>query len=262
MLLYFALLIYSNSYSITASLLGFANKIKYAGIHLSTSSIIAVFLLWQINQSKKTALLYFFIGLVTLFTLGSRSALAFYILVAFISLFRLYGFKKYLLLIVLLISILYVNLENIVTLLEQRERMHALFTLNLKDTSLIERQDQVTSNLDFIKENLFLGKVMGEILVDRKGTYIHSYLSYLQCYGIVVFTLLNLLVFKIFYYFLKHIRSNEYFFHFMGMAFLFTVLEFVFSRSYTIYHLFTFLIIFEVYFYQYNHKIHKEHSHA
>jgi hypothetical protein len=251
-LLYFSLLLYSNSYNIYASLLGFSHKIQYAGIHLSTSSIIAVFLLWQMNQTRKWALLYFIIGLIILFTLGSRSALAFYILVSFITLFRLYGFERYLLLLAVVTLILYLNIDTITALLQQRERMYALFTLDLKDTSLLEREAQITNNLVFIKENLFLGKVMGELLVNGKGTYIHSYLSYLQNYGIIIFLLLNLLIIKISYYYIKNLFSHNRFFHFMGVSFIFITLEFLFSRAYTIYHLFTFLIIFEVYFYQYN----------
>ncbi len=252
LIVYFALLLNNNDYNLSASLLGFTNKIKNAGIHLTTSSIIALFFLWQISQSKYAALIYFIIGFITLFTLGSRSALAFYIIVSFIMIYRLYSLQKYFILLFVLSSVLFFNLDTIVSFLEQRERMHSLFTLNLKDASLVERQLQITNNLLSIKENLFIGQVMGEILVDKKGSYIHSYVSYLQSYGIVVFTLLNLLILKTSYHLLKRINSNDRFFQFMSMAFLFTILEFIFSRSYITYHLFTFLIVFEVYFYQYD----------
>lgn len=249
---YCFLLLWSNDFNPTASFLGFPVQKRVHNLHIVTSSLIALFLLWQMHYSRVASLSYFLIGLLTLFTLGSRSALAFFILAGFVQLYQSFGATRYLFFGGAVIVLLYLNIDSIVTFLEQRERMHSLFTLNIKDGSLLEREQQVLNNMAFIKEHLMLGRVMSEILVDQKGSYIHSYLSYLQSYGIVVFALLNLMIIKTGYHLFRRIRSREHFFRFMSVAYLFCLCEFLFSRSYVTYHLFTLMIIFEVYFCRYD----------
>jgi len=248
-LVFYFLLFYSNSFDLNMVMFGFGNQIEHAGIHLATSAFVSIYGLWQVSQSKKYKLLYLLVTFITLYILGSRSALAFYLISVAFLYYRIYSWKKYMLIIMTMVGLIVLYAENIMLFLEQRERMYALFTLSAEDGSLMERKAQLAENWAFIMQgNIFTGRIMSEYLVGGAGSYIHGYLSYLQNYGIIIFTLLNILVLKILFRIIKNIRTKDTFFIFMSSSFLFVFLEFIFSRSYNAYHLFAFIIIYERYF--------------
>jgi hypothetical protein len=258
-IIYFLLLIISNNYNLSAIISGFGNKIPHAGIHLVISSMIALITFFKIIKSENnfSIFLWFITGFIMLFILGSRSALSFYLFSIIILIF-LKNKKNFILFSILLLLLVGTFSSEILSLLEVNHRFYSLVTLDQNDGSLEQRISQGVQNFKFISENLFTGLLMSEIIVLGKGNYIHSYLSYLQSYGIIVFTFLNILLLRIIYYLFiyRNLRNKEY--TLILIAFIYVLLEFLFARGYQSFHLLMFMMFFESYSYNLKFKENNE----
>jgi hypothetical protein len=246
--IFFIILLISNQYNIEKVLYGFGNKIPHAGIHLIISDMLAIMILYKITKSKNIAILilWFCVGVLVEFILGSRAAFMFFLFSGILALFlkkKIYLF--YFLFFLVILSVLF-N-QEIFDIFEQQQRFASLFSMNMHDDSLIKREYQLAVNYAFIEKNYFTGLIMSERITLGKGAYIHSYISYLQNYGIVYFLILNILILNIFWKFFQYLDIKKINGLFMFVSYVYIVLEFIFARGYISYHLFMFLMIFEAY---------------
>ncbi|PLY04732.1 MAG: hypothetical protein C0625_15795 [Arcobacter sp.] len=244
-IIYYYLLFYSNNFNfINSFIFGFGTN---GAIYLISTIFIIFISLFTIIQNKKYFILLSFFSTILVFTLGSRTGILFFILTLSYTAFKIYGIKKYLLFISSLLIIFFFFNATFSNIFAENERIISLLSLNTQDSSYIARLHQLSNNWTFIKDHYFTGIIMSEYLVGGEGTYIHSYLSYLQNYGIITFTLINILILKLIYLFFKYNIKND--FHiFVNSIFIYTLLEFIFSRSYAYVHLLIFLLIFEFYY--------------
>lgn len=245
---YLYLLLLSNNFDIFKCLYGFGNGYQGRGLHLKLSFLVTIIFLFLMNKYKNSSFIFFVVGLFLLFVLGSRSALAFYIIV-YMMFLLLHGSRQVLVHIILLSLMVFLFSDTVLEFLKTRERIFALISFDTTDGSFSERKDQLIQNWKFIQENFISGLFMSENITIGKGGYIHGYLSYWQSYGILVFVSINILILRVLFVFLNNMsrqKTNDIFI-FMFLCFIYTILEFIFSRSYTAHHLFMFLMLTEAY---------------
>lgn len=242
---YFFLLFFSNDFNIQKSFIfGFNAD---GAIYLTSSIFIVFFSLYTMAKNKNYFIFLLILSLTIIITLGSRTGILFYLISLLYFYFKTFERKYSILITILLFTVITIYSEDLLFYVSENQRLISLIELNTQDTSIIERLNQFVINWKFIEKNYFTGLFMSEIITIGEGKYIHSYLSYLQSYGIIIFVFLNILIIKLIYQFFT-IKANDSFTIFVNTILIYTLLEFLFSRSYLFIHLLFFLMFIEYYY--------------
>lgn len=199
-------------------------------IYLMLADSYAILSLIILSNYKKhwTKYLLILVSLLSLYALYSRASFYLYLCVILLLLFRE---NKYILFILIGVSIILL-LQNYEVLRDSR--MFRII-LGTTDASSTMRSDFLRLGIQEIKKVGLLGQFLGEVEISGRGTYIHNFLSYLRQFGVIAFILL--LCHVLYYYYRIVIdwwiapRSNQGTFLFLFTTFI--LLELLFARAYT-----------------------------
>jgi len=216
---------------------GFYLVLNSAPIYLMLADTFAILTILIISMLKSNIMkiVLFFITIPILYALYSRASIVIFIFVFGIYLFRKH--KKTLLLLIVLITILFsqINIFNILSI-SKEDRMFRLF-YGIKDNSKKQRTVMLTDGLESIKKNWLTGTFLGEVEEHEgiAGHYIHNFLSFYRQFGIIPFivfcVIVILLYFKVLLIYL--FRETDKYFEFLFLYFTFTLMEIIIARSYT-----------------------------
>lgn len=165
------------------------------GIYLGLSDIFCIFSLILFgminNRSSIFRVTIFFLSILGLFVLNSRSSLYIYFICVafylFITLRQSQTRRVVLYLLLTMIGIFIALYDRIINILILNDRMLSII-VNNNDASVDERKYLQIKGIEQIVSNPFLGDYGGVIRIHGSlGAYIHNILSFWQTYGLLVF---------------------------------------------------------------------------
>ncbi len=195
--------LYPNDYVQTLMLgadIPYDNRSSYGGyevgFHLFFSPYFAIFSFFVLSYTKRTSmfLLISFLSIYILFLASGRGSLLAYLVV--FTIFFLSRKTKIIILLLLVLIIILGNTQEFQNFfMETNPRMYFLFYGIEDDPSGQGRMLQLAKNWEYIKDNPITGGLKSDILVfGKKGAYIHNILSFLQNYGIIIFSILIMII--------------------------------------------------------------------
>lgn len=245
LLIYFilvSLFIYANKYLSGSGELFYGLDISY--IYLGDMfAIFSIFISIHI-RNKIFRSIIMILSLIFLVQIGSRSALVFFFITFLISIVGYINSLRKLCATLFIASflVLIFNIFNDFFLQHLPERVVRILSFRnlLNDYSFLARDKIMSSALDNIRGNLLIGSFFAEYRIRNGwGLYIHNVLSYLEEYGIIVFSLLiSLISFSINILIQLQIRmKNSSFVNYCLYQSTFIILSTLFTRSYIYYYI-------------------------
>ncbi|ENW85221.1 hypothetical protein F906_02748 [Acinetobacter pseudolwoffii] len=212
------------------------------GNYLYYSEGVVVFSFFIISIISKNSLssylcsiLIFFLSLISLYYINSRSAIFFFSLSFLIFSFLFYGFRRSLFLITPLFSLVIAYLFYLNSTLDNysENRLLRLLFDRDSDTSLSAREVVNQFGKETFVKNWFTGDFGIYRGVFGEGLYAHNFYSFLAEFGIIGILFLAYVIFIYFKAFLYIFKSNYQRFEiFLLLCLIYTFLGILLSKSY------------------------------
>ncbi len=207
------------------------------GIYLFLGDTYAIVSLLVISLTKNKKLKYviIFFSMIPLFFLLSRSALYMFIVTVLIYMYYYSGKKDKIVIVAIVVAtILYLINSGYISqdILETRQLR---FFTSGEDSSFHERELQIASGIQAIKEHPIIGDYAGDVIAyNATGGYIHNYLSMWRQYGLLPFLIIVFLaiyLIKEIYKWLKNKKDYSMEYKFFILLSIFVLLEIITARS-------------------------------